>query len=422
VNVIIALTPTLKYEVSDRSLGNSIKNWPMGWVPVANCPWSEGSSQIVEGRVDGGPVYSADQMRSLAYAGYVGSSAMFNLVFFDLFDGTEDSIVTGADRIAREALDLLPSFYSSFTTLQPIVKVDNKGGFIRARGYAEEIPGSDDICLNIITLNIDNSFQEFAVSIDYTGMPSLINATLPFEGNQDRTVQIMNGLFYDTLAPRSVNVYRVGCTVPSPDPSNVTPNPSFESPSFDGGVTAWSGGRAGWWAHDGHDLRSRLALSSQRPQHGRYSLRFTVPTSETLTTMWGMACDTECGYGSNGILLNPKTNYTLAFWARSDHGVEGMSVAANIGYWNITGGVSNGFHQNGYYTMTDTVAKDEIDSEWRLLKGFIKPASEKRYLQLQFFNGPGHIYIDNTYLGAGLTQVEATHVYASLMFNATREQ
>lgn len=112
------------------------------------------------------------------------------------------------------------------------------------------------------------------------------SAFLPFEDNGERTVMVNSGSLHDMIAPNSVNIYRIGCTLPPPDKHNFSPNGDFEMHGLLGGVTGWSGGRAGWYSSDGHDLRARMFLDTTRPQHGRYALRITVPTAAPLTTGW----------------------------------------------------------------------------------------------------------------------------------------
>merc|ERR1719221_294313 len=96
------------------------------------------------------------------------------------------------------------------------------------------------------------------------------------------------------IAPNSVNVYRIGCNVTAADASNLSPNPSFEDPFLLGGVSGWSGGRAGWWGDDGHDTRARLFTDTSNPQHGRYSLRIHVPSTAPLVIPWAIDCTPSC--------------------------------------------------------------------------------------------------------------------------------
>ena len=94
---------------------------------------------------------------------------------------------------------------------------------------------------------------------------------LPFEGDADRKVQVANGILNDAIAPNAVNLYRIGCTVAAPPAENLSPNPSFETPSLLVELPGWSGGRAGRANSDGHDTRARMFLDTTRPQHGRYA-------------------------------------------------------------------------------------------------------------------------------------------------------
>eukprot|EP01043_Picozoa_sp_COSAG02_P006452 COSAG02_NODE_183_length_30560_cov_8.912695_25_plen_355_part_00 len=224
-------------------------------------------------------------MRATAYAGLVGDARIANLVFFDYFTNTEDRLLHGVENIAEEMADLKPSLLAPVTVAQPIARLSGPGaGSLRARAWSEEVTGSNTICVHLIVLNTLNIFQ--IVNATITGMSRHATAVLPFEGDADRKVQVANGILNDAIAPNTVNVYRIGCTVAAPPTENISPNPSFETPSLLGGVAGWSGGRAGWANSDGHDTRARMFLDTTRPQHGRYALRITIPSKEPLVQPW----------------------------------------------------------------------------------------------------------------------------------------
>jgi len=281
----------LASRTSPTAVENTARNFPMFWTPFVNCPWSESSNQLGLSEYTG--IYSPKRMRSTAFAGLVGNAAIPNLIFFDLFTMTEDSLVHGVSDVALQMQDLKPSLLGALTRAQPSISVASQA--LRAKAWSEDVLGSNTVCIHAIVLNTVNSFQSVAAQVsNIPSLPVNITAILPFEDKADRQVPVINGEIRDMIAPNSVNVYRIGCSVPPPDTTNLSPNPSFEMPSLLGGISGWSGGRAGWWASDGHDLRARMFLDTTRPQHGRYALRITVPSRAPLATMWAQACVPEC--------------------------------------------------------------------------------------------------------------------------------
>jgi hypothetical protein len=365
----------------------------MWWAPFVNCPWSESSNQLGLSEYRG--VYSAHQMRTTAYAGLVGNAGIPNLLFFDYFTETEDRLLHGVGDVAQEMQDLKASLLAPVTQTQPSVSVSNN--VLRARAWAEAVAGStsSDVCVHVIVLNSANSFQHVSAVIDYHNLPHATTAMLPFEGDADRQVPVTDGVLSDSIAPNAVNVYRIGCSVAPPAKENLSPNPSFELPSLLGGVSGWSGGRAGWWASDGHDTRARLFLDTTRPQHGRYALRFTVPSGRPLVQPWSQQCTPECNADSPGTRLTKgtKSSSQNSLWARSS---VSMHLKIMIGSWQLDKTEYAAFHTAGTYVCNQTLATLATNTTWLRVSATVGPSTQDRYVQLQFDGGPGMMFIDNT--------------------------
>ena len=157
-----------------------------------------------------------------------------------------------------------------------------------------------------------------------------------------------------------------------------------------------------------------MKKDTTRPQHGRYSLRVTVPTANPLTIMWAQACidpyypadhpQAECNAGSDGTFLPANTRYTIQLWARSDS--PGMAVEVLTGAWVLDAVAKAAFHTVGKYVRNETVAKAPVNDTWQLIRGVLPARSTGRFLQLQLTHGPGNLYIDNTFIGANMTKDE----------------
>ena len=402
----------LSTRIAAGAVENTARDYPQHWTPFVNCPWSETSNQMglseyhVGHTPSGAPqLYSAHRMRTTAYAGLVGAARIPNLVFFDYFSQTEDRLLHGVERIAQEMADLKPSLLSPVTATQPEIVVGSSCEGCAARAWAEEVLGSTGVCVHAIVLNSKNQFQPLEATLKFDGLPDTITASLPFEGDADRTVELSHGALKDMIAPNSVNVYRIGCHLPPPDKSNLSPNPDFELPSLMGGVTGWSGGRAGWWASDGHDLRARMFLDTTRPQHGRYALRITVPSAAPLTNPWAEECAPECNADSDGFLLAPHTTFAISVWARCD-AAGPMRLELLTGHWVPDPVEYAGFHTAGTYVRNQTLATSAVNGTWQRVSASVAAAAEGRFLQLRFSGGPGMMFLDNTYIGANLTRHE----------------
>ena len=387
---------SLHTHTSPKAFENTARSWPMFWEPITNCPWAESSNEKLAPRYPG-PVYSPLNVRSVAYAGLIGNASLPNLLFFDYFAGTEDALKQVVARIALEMQDLKPSLLPSVTAQQPSVRAFNPS--LRARAFGEDVVGSTEVCIHVIVLNTDNAFEAVQLEIAFRGLPSNIEAVLPFEGNADRRVPVVNGLLNDTAAPNSVNIYRIGCSVAAPDDANLSPNPSFEEPFLLGGITAWSGGRAGWWGDDGHDSRARLYTDTSDPQHGRYSLRINVPSHSAagLTVPWAQDCSPHCNADSDGFRLAANTSYTIQLWARSEP--PGMDLQVVAGAWALDQAECNAFHVAGQYLRNQTLGGRTLNSSWGRITVVYKAAPQDQHLQLQILSGRGSVFIDNTFIG-----------------------
>ena len=337
--------------------------------------WSESSNQLGLSEETG--VYSAQRMRATAYAGLVGDARIANLVFFDYFTNTEDRLLHGVEEIAQEMADLKPSLLVPVTVAQPIARVSGPGaGSLRARAWSEEVIGSNTVCVHVIVLNTLNIFQ--AVNASITGLPSHITAILPFEGDADRKVQVANGNLNDAIAPNAVNVYRIGCTVAPPPAENISPNPSFETPSLLGGVAGWSGGRAGWANSDGHDTRARMFLDTTRPQHGRYALRIIIPSTSPLVQPWAQTCSPECNAGGSGMQLARQTTYIISLWARSQSASGSMRLEVVTGDWVQDPVEAAAFHTVGAYVSNQTLVSSTTTESWQHISTTVAAAPQDR--------------------------------------------
>jgi hypothetical protein len=283
------------------------------------------------------------------------------------------------------------------------------------RAWSEDVIGGVGVCIHVIVLNTANSFQVINAAITFAGLADAnVSAFLPFEDDGERIVIVQSGALQDTIAPYSVNVYRIGCQIPPPDAKNLSPNGDFEMFGLLGGVTGWSGGRAGWYSSDGHDLRARMFLDTTRPQHGRYALRVTVPTVTPLTTGWSQACidsyypkvhkEAECNAGSDGTQLVKGTRFTITLWARSDG--PDMQVSVLSGAWLVNATELLDFHMVGSYVRNETFVTATVNGTWQRLSARVAASAEDRFLQLQFSGGPGSVFIDNTGIWANLTSAE----------------
>ena len=310
--------------------------------------------------------------------------------------------------------DLKPALLAPITAPQPAVDVGGNAA-LRARAWAETVRGGNGPCLHVIVLNTANRFESMQAAIAFAAhpLPPALNATLPFEDNGDRLVEVRNGKLADMIAPNSVNVYRIGCAVPAQDALNLSPNAGFEQVSLLGGVTGWSGGRAGWFGTyaDGHDRRARLFLDTTRPHTGRYALRVVVPSAAALTMPWAQACvDSyyptvhrvpECNACSDGMVLPKGTRYTIRLWVRGEHATGGgMRVEVLVGSWKQDKAELTAFNTVGTYERQQTVASATVDGTWRLVSGELAPASTDCALQLRFSGGPGAVLVDDTYIAA----------------------
>jgi hypothetical protein len=358
-------------------------------------------------------------MRTTAYASLVGDAAIPNLVFFDYFTMTEDRLLRGVEGIAQEMLDLKPALLAPVTTKQPSIELAGSGSDgLRGRAWTEDVIGSaaGSVCIHVVVLNTLNRFVPVHATLRFDGrqLPEKLNASLPFEGDSDRVVVLEAGKFEDMIAPNSVNVYRVGCRMPPPDKRNYSPNPSFELPSLLGGVTGWSGGRAGWWAADGHDLRARMFLDTTNPQHGRYALRITVPTAEPLVQMWAQMCVGptllgQCNADSDGIYLAAHTTFEISLFARCERATGGAAMQLEIlsGHWEQDPVEAAGFHTVGKYVRNETFASSPVNGTWRRIQASVAASPVDRTLQVRFSGGRGMMYLDNTFIGINMTASEA---------------
>ena len=412
----------LSTRISPSSMENSGRDFPNYWTAFVNCPWSESSNQMGLGEYHvghtsaGAPqVYSAHRMRTTAYAGLVGDAGIANLVFFDYFTNTEDRLLHGVERIAQEMQDLKPSLLAPLTTPQPSISVATAG--LRARAWSEDVRGSTTVCIHAIVLNSLNAFQPVNATLTFAGLPESIKASLPFEGDADREVGVSSGTIHDMIAPNDVNVYRIGCTVPPPEKTNLSPNPGFELPSLMGGVTGWSGGRAGWANDDHHDLRARMVLDTTNPHQGRYSLRITVPTAAPLVQPWAEECAPECNAGSDGFLLVPHTSFRISVWARCDSAAGTMRLELLTGHWAQDPVEAAAFHTVGAYVANQSLVASTVNASWQRVSASVSAAgvshrpitpggidSPGRFLQLRLSGGPGMMFLDNAFIGANVTE------------------
>ena len=359
---------------------------------------------------------------------------MPNLILFDYFTDTEDALKHGAELLSREFQDLKPSLIFPLDVPQPSVSTSHPAAV--ARAYSEDMLGAVGLCMHVIVLNTDNAFTPFELQLTMPVGRSLpaagLNATLPFEGSLGSRLVPMSGSgkLQDTLAPNSVNVYRLGCSVPCTGSTggigwgagcsalqkkNLSPNPDFEMAQLLGGVYGWAGGKAGWYGYDGHDLRARMFLDTGRPKHGRYSLRLTVPTSAPLLQPWAQACidsyypsvhkEAECNAGSDGTMLPAHTRYTIRLWARSSPA--GMTLDILTGQWHLSATASAAYHTFGKYVLNETAGSaSRLNESWQLVTGTLPAVGYDRFLQLRMGGGPGSMFIDDTFIGANLTAAE----------------
>ena len=152
----------------------------MYWTPVINCPYYESANQLGLSETDYKPGYSPYRARSTCYAGaktrlfaatctpktidlprqardkhrenirqeaflagLVGNCSMPNLILFDYFSETEDLLLQGAERVAREFDDLKPALVAALDSTQPTTRSSNPAIF--ARSYKEDVLGAEEV-------------------------------------------------------------------------------------------------------------------------------------------------------------------------------------------------------------------------------------------------------------------------------------
>ena len=156
-----------------------------------------------------------------------------------------------------------------------------------------------------------------------------------------------------------------------------------------------------------------MFLDPTRPQHGRYALRITVPSTVPLVTMWAQACvdsyypsvhsHPECNADSDGTMLPKHTRYTIQLWARSDRVKDGMTVDILTGGWRHNATEAAAFFTVGTYVRNETVATAVVRGKWVRVGGELSAVDYDRNLQIRLSGGPGRVFIDNTFIGANMT-------------------
>lgn len=408
VGLDVALVENYNDQLTSRvlpgSYENNVRNWPMQWEPIFNCPWSESSNQN-DSEVSGLPYFSENQMRSLTYSGLVGKAEMSDILFFNLWTNTEDRLVHEGGVIAQEFLDLMPSLTYQFPSTQPKVSFIDTLDSIYGRAY-EEVMMNATICIHFLVLNTLNKFQAFTALLkDARGLLTTetanISVVLPYEGNADRYVKMVSGILEDVIEPNGVSIYRIGCTPkpPADGSHNISPNPSFEAIDLLGGIKYWSGGRAGYFGEDIHrDSRARMYSSTIRPQHGRYSLRINIPTTVPLVVPWA---STSTETSTSGFPLPSNANLRLRMYVRTDFMFAKSYAEVSIvsGDWRLDKVFAKAYVARGEYVRNQTYATITLgDGEWHELTGFAYATNYTRYLQLVVSCdvAGAMVYVDNT--------------------------
>eukprot|EP01052_Picozoa_sp_SAG31_P045534 SAG31_NODE_8351_length_1468_cov_1.231556_1_plen_137_part_10 len=134
-----------------------------------------------------------------------------------------------------------------------------------------------------------------------------------------------------------------------------------------------------------------MAVDTTDAQHGRYALRFTVPSTSMLTTPWSQACidpyypsvhrEAECDAGSPGTYLPAGTHYTFRLWARCEP--DGMRIKITTGHWLVDPSANAAFHTFGTYKKNETVklsavsspSGQKLNSTWQIVVGVLPPVA-----------------------------------------------
>jgi hypothetical protein len=96
------------------SYDRQLRQWPMQWEPIVNCPWGESSWE------NAAATYSPKRLRALTYTGLVLPATMVHQLYFDLCSLTEQPLADSVVDMASELLELMPSLLPELTVRQSL--------------------------------------------------------------------------------------------------------------------------------------------------------------------------------------------------------------------------------------------------------------------------------------------------------------
>lgn len=241
---------------------------------------------------------------------------------------------------------------------------------------------ADGFCIHVVAVNYGNTPLLANVAIHGVAafnLPVELNATLPFQPLPARNIPVTTltqnsrGL-RDFIESGDTKVYRIGCTTEKAKSTNLVKDFSFEDFSV--------AGRPMWWFLPVYgmipplDPRADMMLDTRAPQHGRHSLRVTVPSLQPLVFPFSPAQDTatERGVGAYELLgmnLKAYTHYDVSIWARSEP--SGMQLEFFSGEWVNVCQESCGFKKS--CVTRQSYRNVTVSSEWQQISLHLRTGS-----------------------------------------------
>ena len=253
-------------------IDHAIRRWPMDTSAIVNCLWTTGSWQS--------GIYTPRQLRSTTWTGAVTAS-MYHQLYFALFEGTDEELVSAAMLTSRELHETSPALLSAGHEPEiavgvdvipvagvPIhisngktVPVDPDSVVARAWSETPAVGAADPYCVWLVAVNTGSTWTAnhgsgvvvgqlvnlTLTGVGHLGMPFThgnwqFSATTPFEAAPDRSVPVLGTgstrFIVDWIAAGETAVYQLGCGTLPNDPLPLAAraptgecgllNPSFE--------------------------------------------------------------------------------------------------------------------------------------------------------------------------------------------------
>lgn len=320
---------------------------------TVNCLWM--SSSWASG------IYTPRQLNSATWTGVLTAS-LYHQLYFALFEGTDEDLISAAMLTSRELQEVSPALLSAGQ--EPEIAVDvqvipvtgwsthfSQGktvpadpGSVVARAWSETpaVGAADSYCIWLVAVNSGHHWTASHGSgavigqlvnltltsphLDRFGMPFThgnwqFSASTPFQAAPDRSVPILGTgdtrFIVDFIPAGETVVYKLGCGIAPNDPLPLADrvptgncgllNPDFEHYAIAGKPLGWEFG----YSTSTRDGRSAMLLDTRNPKHGRHALRVTVPTATPLFF------PLSTSFFSQGPRIKPAAQYNISFWARA---------------------------------------------------------------------------------------------------------